>query len=328
MVQSGGHKPRHGSLAYRPRARARSQNARVSSWPSRPKLTLLGFAGYKAGMTHLMIIDDSPGSPTVNQEIAVPATIIEAPAMKVMAVRALEKTNSGLRMIGEIWTKEFDKDLMRTIRLPKKPKEAAIDEARVAEVRILAYTQPRKGGSGKKKPDIVEIGVSGPSAKEKLDYVKGLLGKEIGAKDVFASGEFVDVISVSKGHGNTGVIARTGVAKQRRKATGKVRHVGTLGPIRPHVVMYTAHQAGQYGYFKRTELNKRILKIGEDGKDVNQSGGITHYGLVRGPYVLIKGSIAGAKKRLVKFRKASRITREPKAPEIRHVSIDSKQGTR
>ena len=58
---------------------------------------MAGFAGYKAGMTHVMMIDDRPRSLTEGMEISVPVTVLEVPPMNVVAVRAYENYNGGLR---------------------------------------------------------------------------------------------------------------------------------------------------------------------------------------------------------------------------------------
>ena len=84
---------------------------------------------------------------------------------------------------------------------------------------------------------------------------------------------------------------------------------------------------GQMGYQQRTEFNKRILKISENPEEINPDGGFLHYGLVRGKYALIKGSIPGPTKRLIRIRPAIRqgehVFREP---SINYVSTMSKQG--
>ena len=52
--------PRRGSVAFRPRARAQSLEARVRTWPqvAGEKTALLGFAGFKVGGIHVLTIDD------------------------------------------------------------------------------------------------------------------------------------------------------------------------------------------------------------------------------------------------------------------------------
>jgi len=52
------HRPRRGSIAYSPRIRARSEIPRVRAWPLIKEPKLMGFAGYKAGMTHIIMRDD------------------------------------------------------------------------------------------------------------------------------------------------------------------------------------------------------------------------------------------------------------------------------
>jgi large subunit ribosomal protein L3 len=81
------------------------------------------------------------------------------------------------------------------------------------------------------------------------------------------------------------------------------------------------------GFHQRTEFNKRIIKIGENGDEITPSGGFVHYGVVRNEYVLIAGSVPGPVKRLVRMRDA---IRPPKATydgvNLIYVSTTSKQG--
>ncbi|HID29469.1 MAG TPA: 50S ribosomal protein L3, partial [Desulfobacterales bacterium] len=84
-----------------------------------------------------------------------------------------------------------------------------------------------------------------------------------------------------------------------RKSRKHRRAVAALGPWKPPRMLYTVPRAGQMGYHQRTEYNKRILKIGEDGKEVTPRGGFIRYGLVRGPYILVNGSVPGPAKRLI-----------------------------
>lgn len=98
--------PRHGSLGVRPRKRASDIVPRVRSWPevSSDNPVLLGFVGYKAGMTHALIIDDRPNSFTSGKEIFVPLTVLETPPVIVLAARAYKYTVSyGYRTVGEVW---------------------------------------------------------------------------------------------------------------------------------------------------------------------------------------------------------------------------------
>jgi large subunit ribosomal protein L3 len=319
-------RPSHGSLQIRPRKRAAKQSCRINSWPHVEEATLLGFAGFKAGMTHLSMIDDGH-SATKNLEIVVPATIIEAPPMIVYGLRAYVASEDSFapRVLSDAFS--TDEKVVKTLLLPKNDgiETIAKNADKLIDVKALVSAMPSKTHIGAKKPVMMEIAVGGKSAKDKLEFCKGLLGKEVRASDVFKEGEFVDLISVTIGKGWQGAVKRIGVEKQRRKSTGKVRHVGTLGPWHPARVMYTTPQAGQMGYHKRTEINKRILKIGEKPEEINPSGGFKRFGLVRNDYLLIKGSIGGPRKRIIRLRKAWRSSQAPKKPEIKYISTTSKQ---
>ena len=60
--------PRRGSLAFWHRQRAKRMVPRVRAWNFKVK-GLSGFAGYKAGMVHVIMVDDS-NSPTKGQEVS------------------------------------------------------------------------------------------------------------------------------------------------------------------------------------------------------------------------------------------------------------------
>lgn len=305
-------KPRRGSMAHRPRKRAESQNPRVH-WQDHEEKRVLGFAGYKAGMTHLAYVDDTE-SPTKGQEVVSAATVIEVPPMAVYGVRCYRGNDS----LGDILT--TDEKLLKMAGFRKKRDAKAVDEAEVDDARLLVFAMPSKTGFGKKHIEAMEIGCGGKDAKEKLEYCKGLLGKELRASDVFKNGEYVDVVSVSIGKGWQGAVKRFGVSIQRRKATGKRRHVGTLGQWHPAYVLYTVPQAGQTGYHRRTELNKRILKMGQKPEEINPSSGFPQYGFVKNDFVVVKGSVPGPVKRLIKLRLAVRATAQAKEPQVGYVS--------
>src|SRR5439155_25082110 len=81
------HRPRHGSMGFSPRKRSESPIPHFSSWPDVDGGTprLQGFAGYKAGMTHAIVVDYRPTSTTSGQEVQVPVTVVEVPPMRVAA---------------------------------------------------------------------------------------------------------------------------------------------------------------------------------------------------------------------------------------------------
>jgi len=326
-------RPRHGSMAFRPRKRAGSQTPGIRNWPAVADACLEGFAGYKAGMTHVKLVDDTPGSVTKGHEIGVPVTVIETPPIFVFCLRAYKKTAYGSGVALDVFAEKIGAKVSKALTLPKKFDHAAamkkLEEisGSVSDVRVLAFTSPSLCGFGKKSVDVMEIAVGGKNAKEKLEFAKGVLGKEVKVGDFVKDGEFVDLAAVTTGRGWQGAVKRFGISMQRRKATNKYRHVGTLGPWHPARVMYTVPMAGQTGYHNRVEVNKRVLKIGAAKERITPDGGFPQYGVVKNDYVLIKGSVAGPKKRLIRLRKAIRMQgAKPAKPEIRFVSLDSKQG--
>jgi len=327
------HRPRRGSLAFSPRKRAKSIVPRVRSWPECEKARMQGFAGYKAGMTHVVMIDDRKNSPTYGEEIVVPVTVIETPPMKVAAVRVYRKTQYGMQIAAEVWSDNLDVFLDRRLNLSKKAPDvdklkAAVENG-ASEVRVVTYTQPYLiTGVPKKVPDVMEHKIGG-NVEEALEYAISKLGNEVAISEVFEEGAIIDVISITKGKGFQGPVKRWGVitldAKHARSS--KHRRVGNLGPWNPHHVRWTVPQAGQMGFHQRTEYNKRLIKIGENGEEITPKGGFLHYGVIRTQYVLVTGSVPGSVKRLVRMRDA---IRPPKAQfdgvNIVYVSTASKQG--
>ncbi len=300
-------------MAHRPRKRSGSQNALVY-WQEATDKRVLGFAGYKVGMTHVAYVDNSE-SPTKGQEVVSAATIIEVPPMTVYGMRCYSSGNS----LGD--TLSSDEKVLKAAGFAKKTEPGKFDESKVDNVRLLVFASPDKtSGMSKKHIERMELGCGGKDVKEKLEYCKSILGKELRISEVFKNGEFVDVVSISKGKGWQGAVKRFGVAIQRRKATGKRRHVGTLGQWHPAYVLYTVPMAGQTGYHKRTEMNKMILKIGNKPEEVNPTSGFPSYGFVKNDFVVVKGSVAGPVRRLVKLRLAVRApggaVKEPQASYI------------
>ena len=331
------HQPRKGSVAFSPRKRAARESPQISSWPEREELGLLGFPGYKVGMTHVIMLDNIKNSPTEGMEISTPVTVVETPPIIVMGIRAYQKTDRGLKTMTDVLASELKEDLARKITLPKdydaesqltKLKEK-LDE--INDIRMLIHTQPRLTSVPKKKPEMMECGVGGSSLEEKLEFSISILGKEVNPADVFVNGEHTDAVAITKGKGFQGVIKRWGVRIQYGKAarSSKGRHVGSIGPWSPARTMWTVPMAGQMGYHQRTEHNKKIIKIGEASQvdEINPRGGFVKYGLLRNNYILLKGSLPGPSKRLVMLRKASRPHgKHDDAPQISYISTASKQG--
>lgn len=332
-------RPRRGSLAFSPRKRAKSQVPKYKSWPEYEGEPMLqGFAGYKVGMTHVVMVDDHKNSPTEGRDIMVPVTVLEIPAMKVAAVRAYTRDTNGKRPMTEMWAETLEPALAKRITLPKKYNgemtKAAITEGiesgKVMDIYALMHTMPEVvSGIPKKVPELMEIRIGGGTIMQRFEFALGLLNNEVTLKNVVKSGAYADITAITTGKGTQGPVKRWGISVRKRKHSrgGKKRHIGNLGPWHPHHVRWQVPQMGQMGYQQRTEFNKRILMFGDNGADITPAGGFLHYGVVRNPYVLIKGSIPGPAKRLVRIRPAVRQGEHmERQPAIEHVSIQSKQG--
>jgi len=161
-----------------------------------------------------------------------------------------------------------------------------------------------------------------------IKYAKEILGKELSVNDALSEGDMIDTIAITKGKGFQGHIKRWGVKLLTHKNSKHRRMIGTAGSWHPNWIQSTVPQAGQMGYHQRTEFNKRVLKIGENGEEITPSGGFPNYGVVRNSYVLLHGSIPGPTKRLISMRDAIRYQRGVKVekPEISYISTTSKQG--
>lgn len=327
-------RPRRGSKAYSPRKRAAKQTPRLDSWPEISKgPKIQGFAGYKAGMTHALLIDFRTKSTTSGQEVQVPVTVLEVPPMRVAAVRFYIRTAYGLQTLGEVWAKQIDPLLAKRLPIPKEhdPDKAwkKIDGNDLEDIRVLAYTQPKLvKGIPKKSPELMELRIGGGVMEERMEYAKGILGKELTFNDFAREGDSVDVAAVTKGKGFQGAVKRWGVKLLSHKNSKHRRLYGNLGPKRPGYVRPTIPMAGQVGYHQRTEFNKRVLRFGDNGDDITPKGGFVRYGSVVNPYVLIHGSVPGPSKRLIRLRDPVRKTgpEMAEAPNITYISTESKQG--
>lgn len=316
------HHPHLGSLQYWPRKRSKHSFVRVRSWANESKVKPLGFIGYKVGMTHLHVVDNHPRSLTKGEEIFFPATIIDCPPMTVYGLAFYKKTADGWRKLTSVWAANLTKELNRSMPLPKKNKKTMDSVPDFDDLRLLAQSNPKLTSVGAKKSKLLEIKVGG-SKDEKIKYAHSVLGKEIEIKDVFETGNQLDIHGVSIGKGFQGTIKRYGAHIRQHKAEKVKRGIGTLGPWHPNRVRFSVPQSGKMGYHLRTEYNKQLLKMGTDGSDVNPQSGFTRYGLVKNPYVLIKGSVIGPRKRAVLLTQAIRPDKKliKEAPQITYLSV-------
>jgi len=333
-------RPRKGSLGFGPRTRAASEVPRIRSWPEdEGSPALQGFAGYKAGMTHVVMVNDEEDSAREGMEESVPVTVVETPPIRAVAVRAYEDTAYGKKPAAEVWTGEFHDELDRALDLPEENDfegdadelRTLVEEGSVDDLRVITHTTPSElANIPKKEPDVMETRVGGGSLQERVDFALDLVedGGEHEFGDVFRAGQYLDASGITKGKGTQGPVKRWGVQKRKGKHArqGWRRRIGNLGPWNPSRVRSTVPQQGQTGYHQRTELNKRLIDFGE-GDDASVDGGFVNYGEVDGQYALVKGSLPGPDQRLLRFRPSIRPNDQPRLdPEVRYVSTASNQG--
>ncbi|CAO3658019.1 unnamed protein product [Umbelopsis vinacea] len=333
--------PRHGHLGFLPRKRCASHRGRVKSFPKDDQtkpVHLTAFMGYKAGMTHVVRDLDRPGSKMNKKEIVEAVSIVETPPMVIVGVVGYVETPRGLRTLTTVWAEHLSDEVRRRFyknwyrskkkaftKYAKKYAEGSKEVTRELErikkycsvVRVIAHTQVRKAKVGQKKAHVMEIQVNGGNIAQKVDWAREHFEKEVDVTSLFEQDEMVDVIAVTKGKGFEGVTARWGTKKLPRKTHRGLRKVACIGAWHPSRVMYSVARAGQDGYHHRTEINKKIYRVGKAGdkksgateyditeKDITPMGGFPHYGIVNEDFLMIKGGIAGAKKRVITIRKS------------------------
>lgn len=315
--------PRSGSLGFKPKVRAERMYPSIDSWEDTGETVPLGFAGYKVGMTRVMMIDDTEGA-TKGQEVAEPVTILEAPPLRVYGARFYTyDPNEGKQVFTEAWTESPAKELQAAVSVPKEGNMENLESAkensdRIEDVKLLVHTQPQKTGLDKSKAETFELGFGGDDAEEQLEYAEEMIGKQVEFEDVFEPGEYSDVVAVTKGKGFEGPVQRYGIKKLGHKTQKKERKAGNVGPWHPDKLSWKIPLPGQQGFNNRTELNKRIIGYGEP-EEVQRDGGFKNYGEIQSNYILVKGSVPGATKRLVRLRTALRKDENSGEPNITHV---------
>jgi len=327
-------------LGFLPRKRTQKHRGKIRSFPRDDKSQtphLTAFMGYKAGMTHIVREADKPGSKIHKKEVVEAVTIIETPPMVIVGVVGYIATPNGLRTLSTVWASHLAEEVKRRFykswyRSKKKAftkyskkyvdNKSEID-AEIAKIkkyatviRVIAHTQIRKTPLKSKKAHILEIQVNGGTVDQKVDFAVSLFEKQVPIDSIFQESEMIDVIGVSKGKGFEGVTKRWGTKKLPRKTHKGLRKVACIGAWHPSRVSYAVARAGQLGYYHRTEINKKVYRIGKGDdkknaatefdlteKQITPMGGFPHYGVVSNDYIMLKGATVGVKKRPITLRK-------------------------
>mmetsp|Transcript_81237 Transcript_81237/g.148308 ORF Transcript_81237/g.148308 Transcript_81237/m.148308 type:complete len:416 (-) Transcript_81237:97-1344(-) len=341
-------RPRHGSLGFLPRKRTKHHNGKIKSFPKddsskAPHLT--AFMTYKAGMTHIVRDVDKPGSKLHKKEVVEGVSILEAPPMVVVGFAGYVETPRGLRTLTSVWAGHLSDELKRRFyknwykckkkaftKYEKRWADAskgadttpmATEIARAKKycqvIRVICHTQVSKVKIGQKKANVKEIQINGGTPEQKVDFAMGLFEQQVKVGDVFSQDEMIDVIGSSKGKGFNGVVTRWGCTRLARKSHRGLRKVACIGSWHPARVQFQVPRAGQRGYHHRTEINKKIYRIGKNMKEdpksacteadltekgITPMGGFSHFGEVNEDWVMVKGGVMGPRKRIITLRKS------------------------
>merc|ERR1712039_469396 len=313
---------------------------------------------------------DKPGSKLHKKEVAEGGSILEAPPMIVVGFVGYVETPRGLRALTSVWAGHLSDEFKRRFykawhkskqkaftKYQKRWSEAtkgsegapmATEIARAKKycqvIRAICHTQVSKVKIGQKKAHVKEIQINGGTAEKKVDFVTGLFEQEVKIADVFSQDEMIDVIGVTRGHGFNGVVTRWGCTRLPRKTHRGLRKVACIGTWHPARVQFQVPRSGQMGYGHRTEINKKIYRIGKSLKDdpgsckteqdlteksITPMGGFSHYGEVNEDWVMLKGCIMGCRKRVITLRKSllPQVSRKAlEKVELKFIDTSSKFG--
>jgi len=327
---------------FLPRKRTNKHRGKIRSFPkddaSKP-CHLTAFMGYKAGMSHIVRDVDKPGSKLHKKEVVEAVTIIETPPLIVVGFVGYLETPRGLRSLTTVWANHLSDEVKRRFyrnwyKSKKKAftryakKFASSDKMQAEQERVINYcqvvraichTQIKKIHLKQRKAHLMEVQVNGGSIADKVKFCVDLFEQPVKVDSVFNDNEMIDVCGVTKGHGTEGPVNRWGVTRLARKTHRGLRKVACIGAWHPARVQFQVPRTGQKGYFHRTEVNKKIYRMGkaiaEDPnnamtdfdlteKAITPLGGFPHYGTVREDWLMVKGCIMGAKKRSMTLRKS------------------------
>lgn len=334
--------PRCGSLGYLPKKRSRHKRGKVKHFPKDDHTNechLTAFMGFKAGMTHVIREVDRPNSKAHKRESCEPVSIIETPPMVTVGMVGYTKTYRGLRSLYTVFAENLSEEVLRRFyrkwygckakafskyknRYAKNHElEVELEDIKkhCSVVRVICHTQVSKiKNIRQKKSNLMEIQVNGGNISDKVNYAVNIFEKPVPVCTIFQVNEMIDVIGITKGKGTNGVISRFGVTRLPRKTHRGLRKVACVGAWHPSAVKWTVARAGQKGFHHRTEINKKVYRIGIAGqpshrastkydvtdKGISPLGGFPRYGNVKEDFILLKGSVPGPVRRSITLRQS------------------------
>jgi len=301
--------------------------------------------GFKAGMSHVIREVEKPGSKLHNKETSEAVTVIETPPMTVVGCVGYVKTPTGPKKLQTIWAKHvndgFKKRIVKNWYRRKKTaafskiasrygsekelekmknllKKYSVSVRAICHTQMVVNNKKRIRSVQSKRDPIMEFQINGGTIAEKVDFVVSKFEQDVRIKDVFSAEEMIDCIAITKGKGFKGVTSRWHTKKLPRKTHKGLRKVACIGAWHPARIAYSVARAGQKGYHHRTEMNKKVFRVGDKdemhtsgmtdsditNKSINPMGGWPLYGFIRNDFIMIKGGCAGSKKRMITLRKS------------------------
>lgn len=152
-------------------------------------------------------------------------------------------------------------------------------------------------------------GVAVRRIKEFRDFSKEVKPGDVVGPTLFAPGDFIDAIGVTKGRGFEGVVGRHGFAggDSTHGAKGWHRRSGAIGQrLFPGTVMRGMKMPGHLGQVRRTTQNLEVIQVREADN-----------------LILVKGSIPGAEGDYVIIRESKK---RPKGWKPAAAPVSKKEG--
>ena len=281
-------------------------------------------------MLHVITVDDRENTPNYGKPLFNPATVLVVPRMKVYGLRFYKYEDGYYKAIKDVidYSDKVISKCKNPIPIEDQLKEIEKFKDKIKLISCHIYVIPKEIGLSQKKPMKMEIPIVGGTIDSQFKYATSLLGNYIYGTDLVKPGSYVDVIGITKGKGWAGPVKRFGIKRKQHKARKTVREVGAIGPWKPAAVTYTVPRAGQHGFHQRTEYNHRIIMVGDESENpITPKGGFPHFGIVRGKYLVVRGSVPGPPKRPIVVRLPLRpkpVPQEP--PKVLLVSTRFKEG--
>ena len=356
-----------------PKRRTKHHRGRVRHWPKDDKtkpVHLTAFMGYKAGMTHVVKYQQRrEGKKVIKKDVVHATSVVECPPMKIIGMVGYIETPRGARTLSTVWAQQIDTGVKRRFyknyyaakknafkhyvdrfkAADSDPKSIKRDLERMKKycstIRVICSTQIDKIHIRQMKAHVMEIQLNGGSVADKVDFGYSKFEQEVKVSEIFSDSEVIDTVGVTRGKGTQGVIKRFRVRRLQRCSHRGVRKIACIGAWHPSAVKWTVGRRGQLGYHSRTELNKKIYRVGAGAvsgatnnamceadaveKNITPLGGFPHYGEVNEDFLLIKGGVMGTRKRPIVIRKSIFATTKAWMTEqvdVKFIDTSSKHG--